>query len=93
MRGHHAQYTVRAETAGDAADEVGLGGVSTYGLICSPIVLPAIHLFFGDATSLVKKAAELGDAYAKGLESNSDVYESVDKDATDVLNKVHSDLA
>lgn len=81
------------DTAGDAANEVGIGGVSTYGLICSPILLPAMHVFFGDAQTLVKQAAALGDAYAEGLDANCDVYQGVDQDARDVLNKVHSDIA
>ena len=51
-----------------------------------------MHLFFGDAGSLVKSAADFGDAMADGLESNSDVYAGVDKDIHGALTKLHSDL-
>ena len=95
LREHAARVRAIAsgvDTAGEAADEVGLGGVGSYGVICSPILLPALHLFFGDATGLVKQAAALGNAYAAGLEANSDGYEGVDKDAHGILAKIHSDL-
>jgi hypothetical protein len=90
--GQTRQIAKGVDQAADAASEEGIGGVDAYGLICSPILIPALHLFFGDAGSLVKSAADFGDAMADGLESNSDVYAGVDKDIHGALTKLHSDL-
>jgi hypothetical protein len=78
--------------AADAANQVGIGGLDIYGLLCSGLIVPALHLFFGDAVELVKKAGDLTDAYADGLEANSDIYEEIDKDAKSTLDTLHSDL-
>ncbi|MGH8961718.1 MAG: type VII secretion target [Jatrophihabitantaceae bacterium] len=79
------------DQAADAANEVGIGGIDAYGAICSGLIVPALELFFGDAVGLVRKAGDLTDAYADGLEANSDVYESVDQDAKSTLNQLNSD--
>jgi hypothetical protein len=95
LRQHAADVRAIAQSvdqAGDAANEVGIGGLDIYGLLCSALIVPALHGFFGDAVDLVKKAGELTDAYADGLEANSDVYDEVDKDAKTNLSTLHSDL-
>ena len=86
------QVAKGVEQASEAASEEGIGGVDAYGLICSPILIPALHLFFGDAATLVKSTADLGDAMADGLQSNSDVYADIDGEIHGSLNKLHSDL-
>jgi hypothetical protein len=95
LRQHAAdvrQIAGSVDQAADAANEVGIGGLDIYGLLCSALIVPALHGFFGDAVDLVEKAGELTDAYADGLEANSDVYEEVDKDAKTNLSTLHSDL-
>jgi hypothetical protein len=79
------------EQAADAANEVGIGGIDAYGLICSGLIIPGLQAFFADAVGLVKKAGDLTDAYADGLEANSDIYEDVDEDAQSTLKKLTSD--
>jgi hypothetical protein len=95
LKDHSAEVRAVAQgvaQASAAADQVGIGGVDAYGLICSPIMIPALHLFFGDAGALVANTADFGDAMADGLESNSDVYDGVDKQIHESLNKIKSDL-
>ncbi|PZS16904.1 MAG: hypothetical protein DLM57_09445 [Pseudonocardiales bacterium] len=77
--------------AGDAANQVGIGGLDIYGVLCSGLIVPSLHAFFGDAVDLVNKTAGLADAYADGLKANSDVYEEVDNHTRDTLNTLKSD--
>lgn len=77
--------------AGAAAGEVGIGGMDIYGVLCSALIVAPLHGFFGDAVELVHKTADLADAYAEGLEANSDVYEEVDNDARDTLHALDAD--
>ena len=86
------QIAKGVDQASDAAGEVGIGGVDGYGLICSPILIPALHIFFGDAGALVKATADFGDGMSEGLESNSDVYSGIDKEIHDSLTKLGADL-
>jgi len=94
LRQHAAEVRRVADgvtQAADAVNQVGIGGLDTYGVLCSPIMMPALHYFFGDAGDLVSKAGALTDAYADGLEANSDVYQGVDKGAKEALDKLNSD--
>ena len=96
LRHHAAEVRHIAEGVGlaaDAATEVGIGGVDIYGALCSALIVPALHGFFGDAVDLVKKAGDLTSAYAEGLEANSDVYDQVDQSVVETLNTLHSELA
>jgi hypothetical protein len=95
LRAHAAdvrQIAQSVDLAADAANEVGIGGVDMYGLICSLLIVPGLHAFFGDAVDLVTKAGDLTDAYADGLNANSDVYEGVDRGAKESLTKLRSDI-
>lgn len=95
LRHHAAQVRHIAEGVGQAADaatEVGIGGVDIYGVLCSALIVPALHGFFGDAVDLVKKAGEFTSTYAEGLETNSDVYDEVDHSVVETLHTLHSEL-
>lgn len=92
----HASEVRRVATgvtqAGGAANEVGIGGVDIYGLLCSGLIVPALHGFFGDAVALVTKAGEFADAYADGLENNCDEYDEIDRQVRDTLTTLHSKI-
>jgi hypothetical protein len=78
--------------ASEAAKEEGFGGFDAYGVVCTPIISGALKWFFGDAGALIRNAADLGDAMADGLESNSDVYAGVDDEIQQSMTKLNNDL-
>lgn len=71
----------RVNTARQAVDEVGLGGVDIYGLLCSPLVIPAIQMFQGENDELVESAANLGAGIAEAIESAAATYEALEEQA------------
>ncbi|GDY32866.1 ESX-1 secretion-associated protein [Gandjariella thermophila] len=78
----------RVGRANGAAQQVGLGGVGMYGLLCSPVLIPALHAFFGDCDDLLKNAADLGHACAEGIQHTQRNYEQVERDVAEMLGKI-----
>jgi len=85
------QIAKGVEQASEAASEEGFGGVDAYGPLGSAILSLPLNAFFGDTRGLIRNSADVGDAMAAGLESNSDVYANVDDDIRDSLNQLKSD--
>ncbi len=85
------QIAKGVEQASEAASEEGFGGVDAYGPLGSVILALPLNAFFGDTGGLIRNTADFGGAMADGLESNSDVYASVDDDIRDSLNQLKSD--
>lgn len=82
----------RVNTARQAVDEVGLGGVDIYGLLCSPLVIPAIQIFQGENDELVESAANLARGIAGAIESASSTYEALEDQAAEHMKNVQDAL-
>jgi len=65
--------------AGAAGSQVGLGGVAAYGLLCSPLVIPALQAFQGDADELLRSAADLASALSEGISRNIADYDDLER--------------
>lgn len=74
-----------------AGQQVGLGGIEAYGLLCSPLMIPALQMFQGDMDELLKSAADLADAISEGLKTNSMDYAHIERLHTDGFDKMGRD--
>lgn len=83
-----ADIADRVNRVRDAVNEVGLGGVEVYGLLCSPLMIPALQLFQGDNDELVSSAAELGTALAETLEARATDYRNLEDMTSDHMGKL-----
>lgn len=78
---HAAQVDRFASRVGKAAtiiDTEGLGGVDIYGALCSPLMMTALHIFFGDTKDMLDRLAGLGHSMADGVRTNSANYASAE---------------
>jgi hypothetical protein len=69
----------RVDRAAAAAEAVDLGGVGTYGLLCSTLVVPAFELFFADTVDIVDTLSEMGQAYAEAIRHQQQRYDQIEK--------------
>ncbi|MBP2473125.1 hypothetical protein JOF53_001997 [Crossiella equi] len=65
-------------TAHGAAQQVGMGGVGAYGLLCGAVLVPALELIRGGTDDALASAAEYADAIAAGLRESRADYGSTD---------------
>src|SRR4051794_24553326 len=65
--GQVADVSTMINEANQAGQQVGLGGVEAYGLLCSPLIIPALQMFEGNADDLLRNAAELAGALSDGI--------------------------
>ena len=65
--------------AGAAAAEVGLGGVQAYGLLCSPLLIPALQAFQGDSDDMLRSAADLATALSAGISQTIASYDELEQ--------------
>ncbi|MGH3387466.1 MAG: type VII secretion target [Actinomadura sp.] len=78
----------RVDKANAAAKESTLGGWGMYGLLCSPIIVPALAGFFGDSDDLVKKSAELGHAMSDALQTTRKNYDAIEQAIEDMIKEI-----
>ena len=64
--------------AKNAGNQVGMGGVEAYGLLCSPLMIPALQLFQGDMDELLNSAAELAGALSDGIKRTITDYSDIE---------------
>ena len=64
----------RIERANQAAKQVGFGGFTEYGALCSPLLVPAIQLWCGRSDDVIAQAKDFGDACAEGLKHTFNNY-------------------
>ncbi|SER92985.1 hypothetical protein [Actinokineospora terrae] len=65
--------------ADSAAAQVGLGGVEAYGLLCSPLVIPALQVFQGHMDDLLKSASDLAGALSEGISRTVTDYDELER--------------
>ena len=65
--------------ASEAGNRVGLGGVEAYGLLCSPLVIPALRAFQGNADDLLRSAADLASALSAGVSRTITDYDDLER--------------
>lgn len=70
----------KVSAANNAGAQVGLGGVEAYGLLCSPIMIPALQMFQGDLDELTKSASDLAQSLADGIKANVTDYQQLEED-------------
>ncbi|MFD1048893.1 hypothetical protein ACFQ1S_26830 [Kibdelosporangium lantanae] len=62
--GKVADVSTMISEANAAGQQVGLGGVQAYGLLCSPVLIPILQAFQGDSDDLLRSASDLAGALA-----------------------------
>ncbi|GLZ43603.1 ESX-1 secretion-associated protein [Actinokineospora sp. NBRC 105648] len=65
--------------ANTAGQQVGLGGVQAYGLLCSPLVIPALQVFQGQVDDLLQSASDLAGALSDGITRTITDYEDLER--------------
>lgn len=93
LRQHAAnvgQIAGEVEHASDAANEEGIGGLSPYGVLFSPLAVPALGAVATLAKSMISGTGSLGREIQKSLSHNIDLYELVEQDATSKVKGVFS---
>jgi hypothetical protein len=76
--GKVAGVSDRITGANNAGKQVGLGGVDSYGLLCSPLIIPALQLFQGDMDELLQSAADLAGALSDGIKKTITDYTEIE---------------
>ncbi|OLR93846.1 type VII secretion target [Actinokineospora bangkokensis] len=75
-----ASVSAGVREAAAAGDQVGLGGVEAYGLLCSPLLIPALQAFQGNSDDMLRSAADLAEALAAGVKQSTTNYEDLERD-------------
>ncbi|SMD24918.1 hypothetical protein [Kibdelosporangium aridum] len=65
--------------ANTAGQQVGLGGVGAYGVLCSPLMIPALQAFQGDMDDLLQSSSDLAGALADGIKRAITDYTGVEQ--------------
>lgn len=65
--------------ANTAGRQTGLGGVEAYGLLCSPLMIPALQAFQGDLDDLLTGAADLASALSDGINRTISDYDDIEQ--------------
>ncbi|MCE7002421.1 ESX-1 secretion-associated protein [Kibdelosporangium philippinense] len=65
--------------ANTAGQQVRLGGVGAYGLLCSPLMIPALQAFQGDMDDLLQSSADLAAALADGIKRAITDYDTIEQ--------------
>jgi hypothetical protein len=68
---------IRAASA--AGSQVGLGDVHVYGLLCSPLLIPALQAFQGDVDELLQSASDLAGALSEGIKGTIANYDDLER--------------
>ncbi|WP_018684157.1 hypothetical protein [Actinokineospora enzanensis] len=77
--GRVAHVSDMINEANTAGQQVGLGGVDAYGLLCSPLMIPALQMYAGNTDDLLKGAAELAAALSDGIKRTITDYDGVEQ--------------
>lgn len=77
-------FATQVTNANAAAQRVGMGGWSEYGVL-SIIIWPVLQAFHHDLDENIKSTADLGNALADAIESVRQNYESMEEDAAALL--------
>ncbi|SDI19134.1 hypothetical protein SAMN05192558_101219 [Actinokineospora alba] len=65
--------------ANTAGGQVGLGGVEAYGLLCSPLMIPALQVFQGDMDELLRSASDLAGGLSDGIKQTITDYDELER--------------
>jgi hypothetical protein len=77
--GKVADVSTMISEANAAGQQVGLGGVQAYGLLCSPVIIPILQAFQGDSDDLLKSASDLAGALADGIKKTITDYTNIEQ--------------
>ena len=75
--------------ARSASDEEGVGGL-VYGVLFDALILPVLASAKSTYADAISSCANIGDAIAKGLQSNVKTYQSVENDIVTALGKLQA---
>jgi hypothetical protein len=77
--GKVADVSTMISEANAAGQQVGLGGVQAYGLLCSPVIIPILQAFQGDSDDLLRSASDLAGALADGIKKTITDYTNIEQ--------------
>jgi hypothetical protein len=75
------------QTASDTARDIGMGGVSPYGVFCAPL-WGVLQITNADSNDVTATAAALGHALVDALRTTRDSYQDFEDQARDLMREM-----
>lgn len=72
------RFAARTDRVRTIAQTEGLGGSQAYGLLCSPLLIPALEIFSGNTEDLLTTLGDAGHGLADGLRACAGTYDSAE---------------
>lgn len=82
----------RIENAESAANEVGFGDWSIYGILLQGLIPPVLEACVGDAREAIAGMADGGSALAEALKDTADKYEEADTVGAEDFDRIAKDF-